>query len=441
MKTLRYWFRFIITFVNRFKVILFFGIIIGILFFAFLQIALSEYVFSPKTYIGIIGRYHTDDLPIEITNLISQGLTQTNSDGTISPAIAKEWQRSDDGKKWVIKLNENYTWHDGTSVTSDNINYNFNGLTIEKNDDYTITFILENTYSPFLTVLSKPVFKKNLIGVGEWKVKNIKQRSGYINELILENTQNNIKRIYKFYPSEERAKTDFKLGKIDILLDLSDSSPFETWPNLTIEKNTKTNRVVVIFFNTTSDILGGKEIRQALSYAIDKNLFNKTRAISPISETSWAFNPQVKTYDFDSKRAKELIEDLPTEQIANFELKLVSSPNLINTAEIIKKYWEDVGIKVNLSSSPFIPDEFDAFLATYEIPSDPDQYGLWHSTQTTTNISKYNDPRIDKLLEDGRLELSEIARKKIYLDFQRFLLEDAPAIFLYYPESINIIRN
>jgi len=180
-------------------------------------------------------------------------------------------------------------------------------------------------------------------------------------------------------------------------------------------------------------MLSGKEIRQALSYAIDKNSFNKKRAISPISENSWPFNPQVKTYEYDLDRAKELIKN-------QFELNFVTSPNLINTAETIKKYWEELGITVNLSSSPFIPEEFDAFLATYEIPTDPDQYGLWHSTQTTTNISKYNDPRIDKLLEDGRLELSEIARKKIYLDFQRFLLEDAPAVFLYYPNSYNILR-
>jgi len=250
MKTLRYWFRFIVTFANRFKIILFFGVIIGILFFAFLQVALSEYVFSPKTYIGIIGRYHIDELPNEITNLISSGLTQVSDDERIIPNIAEKWERDDSGKKWTVTLKNNLKWHDGSNLTSDSITYNFSGLTINKIDDYTISFELENTYSPFLTVLSKPVFKKNLIGVGDWKVKNVKTKNGFVTELNLENVNNNIKRIYKFYSTEERAKTDFKLGKVDVLLDLNEVSEFNNWPNIKIEEITKTNRIVVIFFNT-----------------------------------------------------------------------------------------------------------------------------------------------------------------------------------------------
>ena len=87
-----------------------------------------------------------------------------------------------------------------------------------------------------------------------------------------------------------------------------------------------------------------------------------------------------------------------------------------------------------------VPVDYDAFLATVDIPKDPDQYSLWHSTQATTNISKYKNPRIDKLLEDGRTELDQDTRKKIYLDFQRFLVEDVPAIFLYHPIFYTISR-
>ncbi|MCS7092795.1 MAG: peptide-binding protein, partial [Patescibacteria group bacterium] len=78
--------------------------------------------------------------------------------------------------------------------------------------------------------------------------------------------------------------------------------------------------------------------------------------------------------------------------------------------------------------------------AIYDIPLDPDQYSLWHSMQTESNISKYANPRIDKLLEDGRVTIDIQERKKIYLDFQRFLLEDAPCVFLYHPEYYSIVR-
>jgi peptide/nickel transport system substrate-binding protein len=87
-----------------------------------------------------------------------------------------------------------------------------------------------------------------------------------------------------------------------------------------------------------------------------------------------------------------------------------------------------------------IPSDYQAFLAIFDIPDDPDQYSMWHSTQTATNITHYQNPRIDKLLEDGRSEINIDARKKIYFDFQRFLVEDSPAAFLYYPTTYSIGR-
>ncbi|HLD24400.1 MAG TPA: hypothetical protein VJB96_00640, partial [Patescibacteria group bacterium] len=75
-----------------------------------------------------------------------------------------------------------------------------------------------------------------------------------------------------------------------------------------------------------------------------------------------------------------------------------------------------------------------------DVPSDPDQYPFWHSTQSQTNVTGYSNVKIDKLLEDGRSELDQEKRKLIYADFQRRLVEDAPAIFLYYAKLYSIKR-
>ena len=83
--------------------------------------------------------------------------------------------------------------------------------------------------------------------------------------------------------------------------------------------------------------------------------------------------------------------------------------------------------------------EFDVLIASQEIPSDPDQYHLWHSTQAT-NIAGLASPRIDKLLEDGRKTMEEDKRIKIYHDFQKYLLEEAPAAFLFHPKLYTIER-
>jgi peptide/nickel transport system substrate-binding protein len=112
----------------------------------------------------------------------------------------------------------------------------------------------------------------------------------------------------------------------------------------------------------------------------------------------------------------------------------------LSQAESISKDWTAAGVVVNLQVISNIPTDYQAFLAIYDIPDDPDQYSIWHSTQTSTNITHYQNPRIDKLLEDGRSEINIEDRKKTYFDFQRYLVEDSPAAFLYYPEIYSISR-
>ena len=73
------------------------------------------------------------------------------------------------------------------------------------------------------------------------------------------------------------------------------------------------------------------------------------------------------------------------------------------------------------------------------LPHDPDQYALWHSGQTN-NISKYKSMRIDKLLEDGRSITDAEKRVNIYSDFQKYLIDDSPATFVYFPYVYTLSR-
>ena len=219
--------------------------------------------------------------------------------------------------------------------------------------------------------------------------------------------------------------------------DIYDPSPLQDWLTVKTTKQVNQNNFVAIFFNTSDSTLSNKSLRQALAYAIDKDNFNGPRAISPISPASWAFNPQVKEYTYDPARAKDLLKDTPAGSV---NLTISTIPLLIPVADNIVKNWKAVGINATVQVYSSLPRDNQVLLAIFQIPEDPDQYALWHSTQLTTNISHYNNPRIDKLLEDGRVELDQEARKKIYLDFQRFLIEDSPAIFLYNPVTYTLTR-
>ncbi|MBN1168379.1 hypothetical protein JXA63_00660 [Candidatus Woesebacteria bacterium] len=387
--------------------------------------------------IGIAGRYTTENLPDEILNKISDGLTFIDEEQNAQPSLAENWETPDNGKTWIFHLRDNIYWHDGEKLTSDDISYNFEDVSIERPDDKTITFILKEPFAPFPTIVSKPIFKRGLLGTDLWKVKNINFSENAISDLKIANNGDQV--TYKFYPTEQRTKVAYKLGEIDEMLNLFDPSPFNEWDNSETITVINTDQVVTLFYNTSDDLLSDKTTRQALTYAINKDELSLDRAISPISKNSWAFNPTIKRYDFDTDRSKEIIDEI-TKNSGKPSIKLVSAPALLSTAEIIKEDWEKAGLEVSLQVSAIIPTEFQAFLAIFDLPEDPDQYSIWHSTQTDTNISAYTNPRIDKLLEDGRTENDQQERKRIYLDFQRFLLEDSPAAFLYYPKTYSVKR-
>ena len=437
MRSIRYTFRFLTAFISRFKWVLAASLLVGISLFFAIRYLLPRIEEGGSQRIGIVGRYtSTESLPPDILQMISMGLTKVNAQGEVIPGIAESWSTPDSGKTWIFKLRNNIHWQDGKLLTANSLSYDFSDAKFTVIDSSTVSFTLQSAFSPFPVIVSKPLFKQGLLGVGDWKVVNATLASGYIKKLILVNTKNE-KRIYKFYPSEDTAKLAYKLGQVDSVEDIYDPSPLQDWLTVKTTKQVNQNNFVAIFFNTSDSTLSNKSLRQALAYAIDKDNFNGPRAISPISPASWAFNPQVKEYTYDPARAKDLLKDTPAGSV---NLTISTIPLLIPVADNIVKNWKAVGINATVQVYSSLPRDNQVLLAIFQIPEDPDQYALWHSTQLTTNISHYNNPRIDKLLEDGRVELDQEARKKIYLDFQRFLIEDSPAIFLYNPVTYTLTR-
>jgi peptide/nickel transport system substrate-binding protein len=108
----------------------------------------------------------------------------------------------------------------------------------------------------------------------------------------------------------------------------------------------------------------------------------------------------------------------------------------------VKKDISDVGAKndVSFNSATSLP-EYDMLLAYLKLPADPDQYAFWHSSQVAqNNISNFKSVKIDKVLEDGRNTADRDERQKIYYQFQRIMVDEVPAVFLYYPYSYTIKR-
>lgn len=419
------------------------SLFLGIFSFLFIS-KLIPYLpkIKKKEKIGLIGKITIDQLPDNVSKLLGQGLVGLNDDGTANNnGLAKNWIISEDGLDYTFTLKDNLTWVDNKPILADQIVYDFKNVERQIIDDKTLKFILQEPFVPFITVLNKPILKKGYIGSGPYKIESFKISNNFLETLHLSGPNKDI--LYHFYPTVELAKIGFKLGEIDILEDLF-INPFEdNWlNNINMVQELKTDRYIGLFLNNEDSNLGNKSLRQALNYALKMKPTDETRAYGPINQSSWAYNPNVKSYDYDPENAKNLLKKVNEENNSSSQINLTisTSPAFLSLAEEIKKSWEEtLNIKVEVQIINAISENYQVFLGMQEIPSDPDQYALWHSTRPE-NITHFKDNRIDKLLEDGRKILDIAKRKEKYLDFQRFLLEELPVIFISHPYFYRISR-
>lgn len=445
------------------------SLIIGIILFWFLlPPALNSFAVSKRHYIGYVAEASLANLPDPIKNQLSIGLTVTTVDGTVLPALAERWTVEQDGTTYRFLLKKNILWQDGSAVTPQDIQYSFPDVEtiITPND---IVFKLPTPFAPFPTSVSQPLFKQStlkgplfltrptLLGIGPYRITNYVRSGNRLKELVVDGEGERF--IYRFYQTEDDAIIAYKRGEVDSLPNLSREYDFYTWPNVTIEKTLNLNQYLAIFFNTRNPKFT-KGVRQALSYALEKKQ-GEERTLGPISPLSWGYLPGGKTYDKDWERGSERILSEPPGELLTFEI--TTTTLFAKEAEEIKKTWEEFGQKVteDCKKSSAIKDKsicefakitvtirinnfpdtsnFELLLVGQQIPSDPDQYALWHSNEST-NFTGYKNTRIDNLLEKGRQTYDPQERTEIYQEFQQFFLEDPPAIFLRYLPTYGVER-
>lgn len=408
------------------------------LLLGFIQAKFNVFPDSRVLRIGMVGTYQEHDLPPEVTNLVSKGLVRIDEQGRSRGEFASRWEINNDATTFKFKIQEDLRWSDNTSLTAHDLDFDIPDTEITVPDDYTISFKLKDSYSPFPSLLTKPVFKKGTkIGTGPYKIAKIEKSRIFITKISLEPLQKDLPQIIiRFYPSEKVAGWGFNIGEVQALLGLSTSSVTTSNPQVVLKQKTDFSKIVTILYFVKDPLLSNRSLRQALSFQAPV-IENIEVANNPFPKTSWAYDSDSKKYlsnPAEAKAAMERSKTALTQDKLKSEIILTTTGNLEEVGQRIISSWKKLGLDVKLRIESGIPQNFQALLITQSMPQDPDQYFLWHSTQEKTNLTKYSSARVDKDLEDGRKALTEKERKQKYFDFQQTLLEDAPATFLYFPK-------
>jgi peptide/nickel transport system substrate-binding protein len=437
------------------------------------------------------------DVDSDLSRLVYSSLFAYDQNGVLTKDLVESVTINND-VEYIIKIKEGVTWHNGEKLTADDVLFtidaikntdyrsplssSFDGVNAEKVDDYTIKITLSSPYAPFLEVLTFGILPKNLwenispssaalselnlkpIGSGPFKFKSlVKNKTGDLKEYNLVVNEDyysqkpyikNIK--FKFFVDYVAATKSLNDNQIDGLNYL----PFNERKEVLAKDSLAFNelirpQIVSLFFNSNKDkALDNKAVRVALAQALDKDQIIKDvfagiykRADGPILENNFAYNDQIKKYNYSPEEAAISIKN----KLASTTLTVVDSGTNVVVAQKIKYYWEKIGVAVQLKiisgeqAAGIIKNrDFEILLYGESVGGDPDVYAFWHSSQIGAkglNLAGYNNPEVDKLLADARATTDIAARVAKYKKFQEDVTNDVPEIFLYTPTYTYVQSN
>ncbi|OGC78002.1 hypothetical protein A2619_02860 [candidate division WWE3 bacterium RIFOXYD1_FULL_39_9] len=406
---------------------------------------------QPESFFPGASQTSTDKT---ISGLIYRGLFRYDIYGTLVPDLAESWAISEDGLVYTIKLKDNQFWTNGKKITSDDLIYtSFNisdlaGVATDKVDELSVRYILPNKYAPFLNLLTVGVMPLNSldkdnplhpVSSGDFRVVRIEKDGIVTKQIILRTTKDEYKIkkiIFRYYSNDTELATAARLGEIDGFL----SDDVHGLENFNNHRFPTQGIYYSLYFNLSQEKLKDVELRKKLEKVLNKSELIIDRGIEaqgPLSRSVFTdlglkFNKYEKDF---------------TEDLAGTTLTITAPDIAVHTEFVnrIKNVWEDkLGIDVSVNdvesgqilSTVIEPRNFEILFYGQETGRDPDRYVNWHSTQKEApglNITGFENVRADRALEEGRNELENEKRTIHYNEFQKSVIDNTPAIFLYHP--------
>ncbi|NBO17527.1 MAG: ABC transporter substrate-binding protein [Proteobacteria bacterium] len=386
-----------------------------------------------------------------VSRLIYRSLFKYNIYGELENDLVSNYEISSDGLVYKIKIKDNQYFIDGKKITADDVFYSsinspsLQGIVIDRVDDLTVSYTLQNKYAPFLSLLTEGVIQNGAlekgndlmpVSSGDFRVIKVKRSGPIIKEVVLYSTKYNIQKlVFRFYVSEEELQTAAKLEEIDAFISY-DSLEI---PNFEKYKFPILSNTYGLFFNSNNEKIISKDLRQKIAKSInveELSLEYGVPAEGVISKDIYT-NYKINFNKYDKKLSEDLKEQ-------RFVIKV---PNYKNNKKVVENIRANIEDKLNidydielLEPDKFINDvirtkDFEVIFFGIETSRDPDRYLNWHSSGKAPgyNFTNFTNAVADKALEDGRNE-TEFSKRKVHYDkFQEVFDENLPAIFLYHP--------
>jgi peptide/nickel transport system substrate-binding protein/glutathione transport system substrate-binding protein len=424
-----------------------------------------------------------------IKGMVYSQLMKYGRDLQIVPDLAERYDNPEP-TTYVFYLRKGVKFHDGADLTAEDVVASYERIlepstgspvyvflkgisSVTARDPSTVEFKLSGPQATFLPAIAlcgqyiaqkqkiqaNVDFETDLVGTGPFKFTS---RTPGVETKVERNPNYYVQGqpyldgiSYRPIFDDSARMNALKSGDVDLAtyVTWAAMSQFDQTPQLALQSQ-KAGGFVQIDLRVDRAPLDNPKVRQAISYAIDRDALIKTAASGrgescfggPIPSWMWAYDKDLEgLYRYDPAKAKQLIQEAGA-QGATIELttwptdtELFGRPSVV-----VATYLKQAGLNAVLK--PVSNAEWAQARAEgtyqglvngnlYSIP-DPDFVGtIWEKGSNITKANRFSDPEIDGWLQQARTITDQAQRKALYDKVQAKALDLVPTVFLFYREQ------
>lgn len=411
----------------------------------------------------------------EVLFNIYEGLVKTGPDGELIPALAERYDISEDGLEYTFTLREGVKFHNGAPVTAEDVIYSMNRCAgnsgdsalvsafsaiqdLKAADEKTITFRLEQPDLELINFLTAAIVPKDsdaatgfIPGTGPFKLVSRSPQENIVLERFDDywGTAAGVAKVtYQIYEDPTALMMALKGGSVDVCAHLTSAQTAQLGGGFTILEGTM-NLVQAVYLNNAVAPFDNEKVRQAMSYAIDRQEIMDIVADghgTPVGSSIYPklgkyFLPELAEYYIcDVEKGKALLAEAGYPD--GFDMTIAVSSNYqphMDTAEVVVQQLARIGIRATVQpvdaatwySDVYTGREFQATITGLDAKNTTARAMLERFVSDNgKNFMNYNNPAYDALYEKARACANDGEQTALYQQMETMLTETAANLYL-----------
>lgn len=413
----------------------------------------------------------------EVLFNIFEGLVKPNSDGEMIPTVAEKYTLSEDGTTYTFTLREGVKFHNGQTVTAEDVVYSINRCaavpegqekplvaafsavkSVEALDEKTVAVTIAQRDLEFISYMTAAIIPADYenqdtapVGTGPFKFVSRTPQQDFVMERFEDYWGAPAwldKVTYKICENADALVMNLNGGSIDLCAHLTSAQASQLNQSFQVLEGTM-NLVQAIYLNNQAKPFDNQLVRQALCYAIDRQGImdmvadgHGTAVGSSIypAFTKYFLPELVDKYPHDVAKAKELLAQAGYPD--GFDMT-ISVPNNyqphMDTAEVVAEQLREAGINVTIQpvewstwlDTIYNGRQFQATVVGVDAANMTARAMLERFTSDYgKNFINYNNPAYDALFQQAINAQDEATQTDLYKQMETMLADTAANVYI-----------